>query len=161
MAVVVIADLVVLGVAGALLPGLLIIAAVLLAAVTTWGLLRPGDWGGFVLVLAQVGLMVLAGSPPETLGDWVLATAAAVAVCATHLALSLLAAWPVRAALPTATALRWLSQAAFLAWAAILAAVLGAVATTTPLGAGPWVLAAGLALLAGVTVPLHRASHRS
>ncbi len=161
LAVVVLADLVVLGVVTTLTVGLLLVAALLLAAATLWGLLRPGGWGALALVLTQVGLVATAGHSPETAADWALAAVAAIAVCATHLTLSLLGAWPVRAALPTPTALRWLSQAAFLAWAAILAAGLGAVAARTPLGAGPWVLAAGLLLLAGVTVQLHLTSRRT
>ncbi|MEO7422181.1 MAG: hypothetical protein ABIU87_07290 [Ornithinibacter sp.] len=161
LAVVVLADLVVLGVVTTLMLGLLAVAALLLAAVTTWGLLRPGGWGALALVLTQVAVVATAGHSPETAADWALAAVAAIAVCATHLTLSLLGAWPVRAALPTPTALRWLSHAAFLAWSAILAAGLGALASRTPLDAGPWVLAVGLILLAGVTGQLHLSSRRT
>ncbi len=155
--VVVVADLVVLGVVASLLTGLVPFVAVGLLGATVWGLWRPGGWGAFALVLSQALGVAVAGHSPTTTVDWALACVAAIAVCATHLALSLLAAWPVRAALPTATAWRWARQAAFLAWAAIAAAGLGALASATPTGLGPWILAAGLALVAAVTAHLRLA----
>lgn len=161
VAVVVCCDLVVLAVVASSGVAFIAFTAVLIAATTAWGLLRPGGWGALALVLSQVAVLATAGHSPQAAADWALAAGAAIAVCATHLTLSLLGAWPTRAALPTATALRWLSQGAFLAWAAILAAGLGALATRTPLGAGPWLLALGLALLAGVSAHLRVSTRRT
>lgn len=156
-AIVIVADVVVLGVVATLLAPLIPFVAVGLIGATAWGVWRPGGWGAFALVLWQALGVAVAGRSPTTTLEWALASVAAIAVCATHLALSLLAAWPVRAALPTATAWRWARQAAFLAWAAIAAAALGASAAATPTALGPWLVAAALALVAGVTAHLRLA----
>ena len=110
---------------------------------------RPAGWGAFTLLVLQVLCATVPAGTPETLVQWALAAAAGSAVVLTHLALTLLGSWPVRADLPRATALRWGGQAAALVWTAIGAALLGALATTTPLGWAPWIGAIGLGLVAG------------
>jgi hypothetical protein len=97
----------------------------------------------------QVLCATVPAGTPTSWAQWALAAAAGCAVLLTHLALTLLGSWPVRAALPRETALRWGGQAAALVWTAIGAALLGALATTTPLGWAPWIGAVGLALVAG------------
>ena len=146
---VLVADVVILLVAGAGLTGFLPFALVALAVATWWALARPAGWGAFTLLVVQVLCATVPGGAPETLVQWALAAAAGSAVVLTHLALTLLGSWPVRADLPRATALRWGGQAAALVWAAIGAALLGALATTTPLGWAPWIGAIGLGLIAG------------
>ena len=100
-------------------------------------------------LVVQVLCATVPAGTPQTLVQWALAAATGSAVVLTHLALTLLGSWPVRADLPRATALRWGGQAAALVWAAIGAALLGALATTTPLGWAPWIGAIGLGLIAG------------
>ena len=115
-------------------------------------------------MVIQVLCATVPGGAPTTLVQWALAAAAGSAVILTHLALTLLASWPARADLPRATALRWGGQAAALVWVAIGAALLGALATTTPLGWAPWIAAIGLGLIAGtvwqVRVKTRRAEPR-
>jgi hypothetical protein len=149
VATVLVADLVVLLVAGAGLVGFAPFAFAALALGTWWALARPSGWGAFTLLVVQVLCATVPAGGPTTLVQWALAAAAGSAVILTHLALTLLGSWPVRADLPRATALRWGGQAAALVWAAIGAALLGALATTTPLGWAPWIGAIGLGLIAG------------
>jgi hypothetical protein len=149
VATVVVADVVILLVAGAALSGFLPFALGALVAATWWALARPAGWGAFTLLVLQVLCATVPAGTPETLVQWALAAAAGSAVVLTHLALTLLGSWPVRADLPRATALRWGGQAAALVWTAIGAALLGALATTTPLGWAPWIGAIGLGLVAG------------
>ncbi len=146
---VVVADVVILLVAGAALTGFLPFALGALLVATWWALARPGGWGAFTLLVVQVLCATVPAGTPQTLVQWALAAATGSAVVLTHLALTLLGSWPVRADLPRATALRWGGQAAALVWAAIGAALLGALATTTPLGWAPWIGAIGLGLIAG------------
>ena len=146
---VLVADVVILLVAGAALTGFLPFALVALVGVTWWALARPAGWGAFTLVVVQVLYATVPAGTPATLVEWALAAAAGSAVILTHLALTLLASWPARADLPRATALRWGGHAAALVWVAIGAALLGALATTTPLGWAPWIAAIGLGLVAG------------
>ena len=146
---VLVADVVILLVAGAALTGFLPFALVALAATTWWALARPAGWGAFTLLVVQVLCATVPAGTPQTLVQWALAAATGSAVVLTHLALTLLGSWPVRADLPRATALRWGGQAAALVWTAIGAALLGALATTTPLGWAPWIGAIGLGLIAG------------
>ena len=143
------ADLVILLVAGVGVAAFVPFALVVLAVGTWWALARPGGWGAFTLVLLQVLCATVPSGTPTTWAQWALAAATGAAVVLTHLALTLLGSWPVRAALPRETALRWGAQAAALVWTAIGAALLGALATTTPLGWAPWIAAIGLALIAG------------
>ena len=154
------ADVVVLLVSGASLPGFIPFALVVLAAGTLWALARPSGWGAFTLVLLQVGCVGVPGASPQTVVEWLLAAAAGAAVVLTHLALTLLASWPVRADLPRATAVRWVGHAAALVWVAIGAALLGAVASATPLGWAPWIAAACLALVAGTVWQLRVGTRR-
>jgi len=160
LATVVGADVVVLLVSGASLPGFLPIAFLALAAGTLWALARPSGWGAFALVLVQVGCLGVPGGSPQSALQWLLAAAAGAAIILTHLALTLLASWPVRADLPRATAVRWVGQAAALVWAAIGAALVGALATTTPLGWAPWIAAVALALVAGTVWQLRARTRR-
>lgn len=146
---VVLADLVVVLIAGAELPAFAPFAVGGLLIGTLWALARPGGWGAFALVLLQALCVGVPGGAPENAVHWALAAAAGSAVIVTHLALTLLGSWPARADLPRATALRWAGQAAALVWTAIGAALLGAVATSTPLGWAPWIGATGLGLIAG------------
>jgi len=146
---VLVADVVIVLVGGAALPGFLPFAIGTLVIATWWALARPAGWGAFTLVVAQVLCATVPGDAPTTLLQWALAAAAGSAVILTHLALTLLASWPARADLPRATALRWGAHAAALVWVAIGAALLGTLATTTPLGWAPWIAAIGLGLIAG------------
>jgi hypothetical protein len=146
---VLVADVVILLVTGAALTGFLPFALVALVVATWWALARPAGWGAFTLLVVQVLCATVPAGTPQTLVQWALAAATGSAVVLTHLALTLLGSWPVRADLPRATALRWGGQAAALVWAAIGAALLGALATTTPLGWAPWIGAIGLGLIAG------------
>lgn len=157
---VVAADLVVLLVAGAAVPSALPFALGVLVVATTWGLSRPGGWGGFALVVAQVLCVgVLSGAPEKAL-DWALTAVASAAVVLCHLALTLLGSWPTRTDLPEATALRWTGQAAVLVWVAVAAALLGALATRTPLGWAPWLGAGALALVAATVWQVRAGTRR-
>ena len=158
---VLVADVVIMLVAGAALPGFLPIALGALAIATWWALARPAGWGAFTLVVIQVLCATVPGGAPTTLVQWALAAAAGSAVILTHLALTLLASWPARADLPRATALRWGGHAAALVWVAIGAALLGALATTTPLGWAPWIAAVGLGLIAGTVWQVRVKTRRS
>lgn len=160
VATVVGADVVVLLVSGAALPGFVPFALVALLAGTLWALARPSGWAAFTLVLLQVGCIGIPGARPESALAWLLAAAAGAAVVLTHLALTLLASWPVRVDLPRATVVRWAGQAAALVWTAIGAALLGALATSTPLGWAPWLGAAGLALVAATVWQVRAGTRR-
>jgi len=146
---VLVADVVIVLVGGAGLTGFVPFALGALALATWWALVRPGGWGPFALVVVQVLCATVPAVTPTTLVQWALAAAAGSAVVLTHLALTLLGSWPARADLPRATALRWGGQAAALVWTAIGAALLGALATSTPLGWAPWIGAIALGLVAG------------
>ncbi len=146
---VVLADAVILLVAAVWAASFVPFAVVVLAPGTWWALARPGGWGAFALVVLQVLCVTVPAGTPTGWLQWALAAAAGSAVVLTHLALTLLGSWPVRAALPRETALRWAGQAAALVWTAIGAALLGALATTTPLGWAPWIGAVALGLVAG------------
>ena len=145
------ADLVVLLAAGAGLPAFAPIALGVLVVTTLWALAQPGGWGAFALLLAQFLCVAVPGGVPMTVLDWALAAAAAAAVITTHLALTLLGSWPSGADLAPDTARRWVQQAASLVWAGITAAVIGALATRTPEGWGPWLGALALGFV-GVLV---------
>src|SRR4029077_7195252 len=116
---VLVANCVILLVAGAALPGFLPFALVALVLATWWALARPAGWGAFTLVVAQVLCATVPGGAPTTLLQWALAAAAGSPVILTHLALTLLGSGPARADLPRATALRWGAHAAALVWVAI------------------------------------------
>jgi hypothetical protein len=155
------ADLVVVLVAGAHLPGFVPFAVGALVVGTLWALARPGGWGAFALIVIQVLTVGVPGGVPTSLTDWAMAAAAGAAVILTHLALTLLGSWPARADLPRATALRWGAQAAALVWTAIGAALLGALASGTPLGWAPWLGAVALGLMAGTIWQVRANTRRS
>jgi hypothetical protein len=144
------ADLVVLLAAGAGLAAFAPIALGVLVVTTVWALAQPGGWGAFALLLGQLLCVAVPGGVPTTVLDWALAAAAAAAVVTTHLALTLLASWPAGADLSPDTARRWVLQAASLVWAGIAAAVIGALATRTPMGWGPWLGALALGFVAAL-----------
>lgn len=154
------ADLVVAFVAGAGVPGFLPIALGVLVLSTAWALAQPGGWGAFALLLAQVLCVAVPGRVPATALDWALAAASAAAVVTTHLALTLLGSWPPRADLSLDTARRWVVQAASLVWAGIAAAAVGAVATLTPMGWGPWLGALALGFVAALVWQVRAATRR-
>ena len=104
LATVLVADVVILLDAGAGLPGFLPFALVALVIASWWALASPAGWGAFTLVVVQVLCATVPGGAPETLVQWALAAATGSAVVLTHLALTLLGSWPVRADLPRATA---------------------------------------------------------
>lgn len=157
---VVAADVVVVLVAGAALPGFLPIAVVVLVVATPLGLLRPGGWAALVLLLCQVLCVSVPGGPPESALDWALAAASAAAVVVTHLALSLRASWPRRADLPRETVTRWARHTAYLVWVGIAAAAVGAVGTLTPMTFGPWLGALALLLVGGLVWQVRAATRR-
>lgn len=158
---VLVADLVVLLVAGAGLPGFVGLALPVLAVTTAWALARPGGWGALALLLAQLLCVAVPGAVPAGILDWALAAASAAAVLCTHVALTLLGSWPARADLPNDTARRWALQTASLLWAGIAAAGVGAVATLTPMGWAPWLGALALALVAAVVWQVRAATRRA
>lgn len=157
--VVVAADVVVILAGGATLITFVPFAAGALLLCTLLALRRPGGHAASVLLLVQVLAATVPARVPDEVLDWALAAAVGAAVVSTHLALALLAAWPVRAVLPRATLARWGGQAAVLALVGIGGALLGLAATVTPMGWGPWMapLALGLLAVLGFTV---RASTR-
>ena len=154
------ADLVVLFVSGAAVPGFVPFVVGALGVVTAWALAAPGGWGPFALLVVQVLGIGTTAEVPSTVAAWVLVAAAAAAVVLTHLALTLMGSWPRRADLPPETARRWAVQAAALVWVAIGAAAVGALATLTPVGWASWLAAAGLCLVAGLTWQVRAATRR-
>jgi hypothetical protein len=144
------ADAVVVLAGAAVLPGFVPFALVLLAGATVWGLMRPGGWGAFVLVLVQALCVGVPRGAPVTLTDWAVSAVCAAAVLATHVSCALLAAWPAGAALPRETAARWLRQTGALVGVVLGATVLGLLFTATPYRWAPWILAVALTLVAGV-----------
>jgi hypothetical protein len=79
--------------------------------------------------------------------DWATAVLVAVAVLATHLALTLLAAWPPRAGLPRETATRTTTAFAALASVAVVAGFVGALASGTPVAWAAWLVPAAVVAL--------------
>ena len=158
---VLVADLVVLLVAGAGIPGFVVVALAVLAVTTAWALARPGGWGALALLLTQVLCVAVPGAVPGDVLDWALAAASAAAVLCTHVALTLLGSWPARADLPLETARRWGLQTASLLWAGIAAAAVGALATLTPMGWAPWLGALALGLVAAVVWQVRGATRRT
>ncbi len=147
--VVVAADVVLVLLGAAALPGFVPFAVPVLVGATVWGLLRPGGWGALALVVTQVLAVGIPRAAPESLPDWALAAVAAAAVLVTHLALALLAAFPPGAALPVPTLRRWARQAGLLGTLGGVAAGVGLLAGSTPAAWGPWVLAAAFLLRRG------------
>ena len=158
---VVVAATVLVALSGAALhPELLPLAAGPLALATWWAVRRPGGWGPLALLVVDVFHLAVTRGAPETVTDWALAAVCGAALLATQLACALLAAWPPRAALPTATARRWLTQGGVLAAATGAAAVVGVLGTATPVSWRPWVGAAALGLVGVVAVQVNAATRR-
>jgi hypothetical protein len=155
------ADLVVLLVAGSVLPGFVPYALGALVLATLWALRRPSGWGAFALVVVQVLVVAVPGSTPTSILGWAFTAAAAAAVVLTHLALTMLGSWPRRADLPRASAARWVGQAAVLVWAGIAAAGVGALASATPMAWAPWLGAVALGFVAAVIWQVRVATRRS
>lgn len=155
------ADLVVLLVAGSVLPGFVPFALGALLLATVWALRRPSGWGPFALLVVQVLVVAVPGATPDSALGWAFTAGAAAAVVVTHLALTVLGSWPRRADLPRATVARWAGQAAVLVWAGIAAAGLGALATATPMAWGPWLGAVALVFVAVVIWQVRVASRRA
>lgn len=147
-------------VGGASTLGIMAFTAVPVALVTVWGLRRPAGWGAVALLVVQALAALVPSGVPTTLVDWALAAAAGCAVLCTHLCLSLLAAMPVRADLPRATAGRWLGHGALLSLVTVLAALLGLLASRTPTTWGPYVATAALLALAALAWAVRAATRR-
>ncbi|PKW28037.1 hypothetical protein [Phycicoccus duodecadis] len=157
---VVASDVLVLLVAMAELPGALKIAGPLLAGATVWALLAPASWGALVLLALQALVLATSRTVPASVTDWSLAALGATLLLVTHLALSLLAAWPPGAMLPRSTAARWARQTGVLAALGGGCAALGLLASRTPVGWGPWVGAVALLAVAGTAALLRAAAGR-
>ena len=147
-------------VGGASTVGVTPFTAVPVAMVTVWALRRPAGWGAVALLVVQALAALVPSGVPTTVVDWALAAAAGCAVVCTHLCLSLLAAVPVRADLPRATAGRWIGHAALLSLATVLAALLGLLASRTPTTWGPYVATAALLALAALAWAVRAATRR-
>jgi hypothetical protein len=158
--VVVAADVAVVLAGGSGVPGFIPFSAAAVVVATLAALRRPGGWGALLLLVVQVLAATVLWDVPNDVLDWSLAAAASVAVVGTHLALALLAAWPVRADLPRATVTRWLQQGAVLTLLGVVAALVGALASRTPVGWGPFVGMLALALLAALAWTVRLATRR-
>ncbi|KRE62427.1 hypothetical protein [Nostocoides sp. Soil756] len=153
-------DVLVLLVAMAELPGALKIAGPLLVGATVWALLAPASWGALVLLALQALVLATSRTVPASVTDWSLAALGATLLLVTHLALSLLAAWPPGAALPGPTAARWARQTGVLATLGGIGAALGLAASRTPVGWGPWLGALALLAVAGTAFVLRAVAGR-
>ena len=140
--------------------GVIAFTAVPVALVTVWALRAPAGWGALTLVVVQALAALVPWGVPRTVVDWALAAAVGCAVLATHLCLSLLAAWPVRADLPRPTAARWMRQGAVLSLLTVLGAALGLIASTTPVAWGPFLAAGALLVLAALAWAVRIATRR-
>ncbi|WP_392545072.1 hypothetical protein [Oryzobacter telluris] len=142
------------------LPGFIPYSAIAVLLATLWAVRRPGGWGAFALLVVQVLAATVPWAVPTSLVDWALAAAAATAVVTTHLSLALLAAWPVRAELPRASLDRWVRQGAVLVLVGVVAALVGALASRTPISWGPFVGTLALLLLAALAWTVRLATRR-
>ena len=147
-------------VGGSATVGIMAFTAVPVALVTVWALRAPSGWGALTLLVVQALAALVPWGVPRSTVDWALAAAAGCAVLATHLCLSLLAAWPVRADLPRQTAARWLRQGAVLSLLTVLAAGLGLLMSTTPTAWGPFVAASALIVIAALAWVVRIATRR-
>ena len=109
------ADVLVVLVVAVSSPDILLVVVPLLVALTVRAGFAPEGWAPHGLVLAQVGSYAAAVELTRTGVEWASAVLVAVAVLASHLALTLLAAWPPRAGLPRDTANRTTTAFAALA----------------------------------------------
>lgn len=155
---VVVADLLLLGLAALSTPVTAAVLALPLAGLTWWGLRRPGRWGATLLLVGQVVVVGMSGVTPTDVGGWAAAVLVATLVLTTHLCLSLLAAFPPGAGLPRATQTRWATQGGLLATAGAGAALVGLLGTRTPSAWGTAVVTLALAGLAATAVLAWRAA---
>jgi hypothetical protein len=164
VAVVAVGAVLVALVVGMTSPDLLLVAGPLLLGLTLRSAFAPEGWAPHVLVLTEVAAYVLAIDGTRTGVDWAAAVLVALAVLATHLALSLLAAWPSRAPLPRETAGRTTTAFGLLGMLAVLAGVVGALAGSTPDTWAAWLVPASVLTLAGLLLllraPLQRGWRR-
>lgn len=148
LAVVVAADALVTLVVAVSSPDILLVVVPLLLVLTVRGAFVPEGWAPHGLLLAQVGSYAMAVDATRTGVDWATGVLVALAVLASHLALTLLAAWPPRAGLPRETANRTTTAFAALGSVAVVAGVVGALATGTPVSWAAWLVPAAVAGLA-------------
>lgn len=144
------ADLLVVLVVAVSSPDILLVVVPLLVALTVRAGFAPEGWAPHGLVLAQVGSYAAAVELTRTGVEWASAVLVAVAVLASHLALTLLAAWPPRAGLPRDTANRTTTAFAALASVAVVAGLVGALASGTPVTWAAWLVPVAVAGLAGL-----------
>lgn len=150
LGVVVTADVLVTLVVAVSSPDILVVVVPLLLGLTVRGAFVPEGWAPHGLVLSQAGSYAMAVDVTRTGVDWASAVLVALAVLASHLALTLLAAWPPRAALPHATANRTVTAFAALGSVAVVAGLVGALATGTPVSWAAWLVPAAVVGLAGL-----------
>jgi hypothetical protein len=129
-------------------PNLLVFVVLILLALTVRAAFVPEGWAPHGLVFAQIGSYAMAVSAPDDGLGWALAVLTALAVVATHLALTLMAAWPPRAGLPAETASRTATAFAVLGTLAVAAGIVGGLAQATPDSWAAWLVPVGVAALA-------------
>ncbi len=154
LSVVVVAGVVVSLVVALTSPDVLLIAAPLLVGLTARSVFVPEGWASHGVVLTQVGAYAFAVDGTRTGFDWAAAVLVALAVLATHLSFALLAAWPPRAALPRQTAARTTTAFGVLGSLAVLAGLVGFVATSTPDTWAAWLVPAATLAMAGLLLLL-------
>lgn len=150
LAVVVVADVLVTLVVAVASPDILLVVVPLLLVLTVRGAFVPEGWAPHGLVLAQVGSYAVAVDVTRTGVDWATAVLVALGVVATHLALTLRAAWPPRAALPRETATRTTTAFAALSSVAVVAGLVGALAGGTPVAWAAWLVPVAVIALAAL-----------
>jgi sterol desaturase/sphingolipid hydroxylase (fatty acid hydroxylase superfamily) len=120
----------------------------LLLVLTVRGAFVPEGWAPHGLLLTQVGSYAMAVGTTVSGVDWATAVVVALAVLATHLSLSLLAAWPPRAPLPRETLARTTTAFGVLGSVAVAAGLVGALAGATPDSWAAWLVPAAVIALA-------------
>ncbi len=135
-------------------PDVLLIAAPLLVGLTARSVFAPEGWAPHGVVLTQVGAYAMAIDGTRTVFDFAAAVLVALAVLATHLSLALLAAWPPRAALPRETAARTTTAFGVLGSLAVLAGLVGVLASSSPDAWAAWLVPAATLAMAGLLVLL-------
>lgn len=144
------ADVVVVLVVTLASPDTTLLVAPLLLAFTVRAAFAPEGWAPHLVVLTQVGGYAMAVGTPGSAFDWAVAVLTALAVLATHLCLSLLAAWPPRAPLPAATAQRTATGFAVLGALAVLGGLVAALVQATPDSWAAWLVPLAVAALAAL-----------
>jgi hypothetical protein len=150
LAVVVVADLFVTLVVAVNSPDILVVVVPLLLVLTIRGAFVPEGWAPHGLLLGQVGSYAMAVDVTRTGVDWGAAVLVALGVLGTHLAQSLLAAWPPRAGLPRETASRTTTAFAVLGSVAVLAGLVGGLASGSPVTWAAWLVPAAVVGLAAL-----------